>query len=168
MIEIRKGTKHDTEPFIALMASVKETMAHKEWLFLDTPDEVREMMDNGTMSLWVAMDGDRLAGAFDILYPGLEPYNYGYILGFSQEELLQVVNMDTAVVHPEYRGQGLQKHLMQCAEKELSKTGKHILMCTVHPDNSFSLHNVLSQGYAIQKTTAMYGSVRHVLSKNIG
>lgn len=168
MITIRKGTSQDTEPFIELMALVRQNMDHKEWLYLDAPDDVREMMKDGSMSLWVAVDGERVIGAFDILIPQLETYNYGYSIGLTNEELLQVVNMDTAVVHPDYRGMGLQKCLMRCAEEELVKSGKHILMCTVHPDNRFSLNNVLSQGYAICKTVPMYGSVRHVLRKNIG
>ena len=167
MIAIRKGTSQDTEPFIELEALVRQHMEHKEWLFLDTPEEVRELMRSGAMSLWVAVDGDRVVGAFDALYPQLEPYNYGYTIGLQKDELLQVVNMDTAVVHPDYRGMGLQKRLMQYAERELMETGKHILMCTVHPENHFSLNNVLSQGHIICKTLPMYGSVRHVLRKNI-
>ena len=158
----------DTEPFIQLMASVRGSMEHKEWLYLDSPDEVRKMMRDGTMSLWVAVDGERIVGAFDVLYPKLESFNYGYTTGLSEEELLQVVNMDTVVVDPAYRGMGLQQRLLQCAQMELAQTGKHILMCTVHPQNLYSLNNVLSQGYTICKTVEMYGSVRHVLWKNIG
>lgn len=168
MIEIRKGTKCDIESLIALMASVRARMENKEWLSLDAPDEVRKRMNNGTMSLWVAVDGERLAAAFDLLYPGLESFNYGYLLGLSQEELLKVVNMDTAVVHPAYRGLGLQKKLMHCAEKSFAATEEHILLCTVHPDNVFSLNNVLSQGHSVEKTVPLYGSVRHILRKDIG
>lgn len=168
MIGIRKGTMQDVEPFIELMAHVRRNMEHKEWLYLDSPDEVRERMQNGTMSLWVAVDGERIVGAFDALNPKLEPFNYGYCIGLCDEELLRVANMDTAVVHPDYRGLGLQKRLMQCAETELAEAGKRILMCTVHPQNQYSLNNVLSQGYTICKTVAMYGSERHVLRKNIG
>ena len=168
MITIRKGTKLDTEAFIALMSLVRQSMEHREWLYLDSPDEVREMMKDGTMSLWVAVDGEQIVGAFDILYPKLESFNYGYTIGLTNEDLLQVINMDTAVVHPEYRGLGLQKRLMQCAENDLAKTGAHILVCTVYPENQYSLINVLSQGYTICKTVPMYGSVRHVLRKNIG
>ena len=76
--------------------------------------------------------------------------------------------MDTVVVHPDYRGLGLQKRLMQTAETELSKAGQHILMCMVHPENRYSLNNVLSQGYTICTTVDMYGSIRHVLRKDIG
>lgn len=166
-IIIRRGTREDTESFIHLLAEVRQGMTHKEWFYLDAPEEVREMMENGTMQLWVAMDGDRLAGAFDALVPGLEAYNYGYQLGFSTEELLQVVNMDTAAVHPDYRGRHLQRQLLQAAEEELSGTGEKHLLCTIHPDNIYSLQNAQAQGYTIQKTLPMYGSIRHILRKDI-
>ena len=165
MIEIRKGTADDLEGFIQLLRHVKEAMTNPEWFYLDSPEEVREMFADGTMDLWVAMDGERLAGAFDVLYPGLQSFNYGYSVGMAQEELLKVVNMDTAAVHPDYRGQGLQRKLMAYAEKALAEGGERILMCTVHPDNRYSLQNVLSQGYQIAATQPMYGSVRHVMKK---
>lgn len=166
-IIIRRGTREDTESFIRLLSEVRQGMTHKEWFYLDAPEEVREMMENGTMQLWVAMDGDRLAGAFDALVPGLEAYNYGYQLGFSAEELLRVVNMDTAAVHPDYRGQHLQRQLLQAAEEALSGTGKKHLLCTIHPENIYSLQNALAQGYTIQKILPMYGSIRHILRKDI-
>lgn len=168
MLIIRKGTMEDTEPFIELLSHVKQNMEHKEWLYLDSPDEVREMMRNGTMSLWVAVDGKRIVGAFDTLNPKLTPLNYGYIIGLNGKDLLRVVNMDTAVVHPDYRGHGIQKRMMQQAEKELAESGKHILLCTVHPHNYYSLNNLLSQGYSICKTVVLYGSERHLMRKNLG
>lgn len=166
-IIIRRGTREDTENFIRLLAFVRQGMTHKEWFYLDPPEDVREMMNSGIMRLWVAMDGDRLAGAFDALMPGLEAYNYGYQLGFSTEELRNVINMDTAAVHPDYRGRHLQRRLLQAAEAELSGNGEKHLLCTIHPENLYSLRNALAQGYAIQKTLPMYGSVRHILRKDI-
>lgn len=167
MIIIRRGTLEDTEPFIELLSHVKQNMEHKEWLYLDSPDEVREMMRNGTMSLWVAVDGQQIVGAFDTLNPKLSSLNYGYILGLDDIDLRRVVNMDTAVVHPDFRGHGLQKRLMQQAEKELAESGKHILLCTVHPHNHYSLNNLLSQGYTVCKTVKLYGSERHLMRKDL-
>lgn len=166
-IMIRRGDQNDTENFIQLLWEVREAMEHKEWFYLDPPEDVRKMMRNGTMQLWVAMDGDRLAAAFDILLPGLNDYNYGYDLDFTEEHLLRVINMDSAAVHPDYRGKGLQKRLMLSAEEAVSGAGERILLCTVHPENRFSLQNVLTQGYTIQKKLEKYGSVRYVLRKDI-
>lgn len=164
---IRKGTLADLEPFIQLLQEVQQGMVHKEWLYLDEPDEFRQMMEKGTMELWTAMDGECLAAAFDILIPGLDSYNYGYDLGFDEKTLMKVVNMDTIAVHPAYRGMGLQKKLMQEAEREVGRRGPKILLCTVHPDNSFSLNNILAQGYTIARKLPKYGSVRYLLRKDI-
>ena len=166
-IVIRKGHQSDTEKFICLLQNVRESMEHKAWFYLDPPEDVRDMMENGTMELWVAEDGERLVAAFDILRPGLQEFNYGYDLGFSEKELMQVINMDSAAVHPDYRGQGLQRKLIQTAESAIQGEGKRLLLCTVHPDNRFSLQNVLNQGYTVQKKLAKYGSVRYIRRKDI-
>lgn len=166
-VTIRKGTISDTDAFITLLEEVRQQMEHKEWFYLDPPEFVREQMENGSMQLWVAMDGDRMAGALNILLPGMAEYNYGYDLNFDAADLMQVVNMDSAAVYPQYRGHGLQKKLLQAAEEETQRNGMRILLCTVHPDNQFSLQNVLKQGYEIQKKLEKYGSVRYLLRKDI-
>ena len=166
-LEFRKGTLDDTEMFLRFLEEVKQEMAQQDWFYLDPPEVVRGMMADGTMELWVAVDSDRLAAAFDILHPGLAEFNYGYDLGLTEEELLQVVHMDTSAVHADYRGQGLQGRMVHTAEKALSGQGRKILLCTVHPENRYSLNNMLKQGYQIQKRVKKYGSERYVLRKDI-
>lgn len=166
-IVIRKGSRKDTEQFIRLLQETKAAMTNQDWFFLDPAEEIREMMEKGSMELWVAMDGDRVAGAFDLIRPGLESYNYGYDLDFTESDLLRVVQMDTAAVHPDYRGMGLQKRLMETAEREIRKESGRILLCTIHPDNIYSLNNVLKQGYSIEKKLPKYGSVRLFLRKDL-
>ncbi|HAL88738.1 MAG TPA: hypothetical protein DCO69_06405 [Clostridiales bacterium] len=164
MITIRRGTCEDTQRVLTFLAQVKAEMTHKEWLCLDTPEKFRERMENGAAWLWVAEDGEKLAGIFTVVFPGTSPVNYGWHLKLPPEDLARVVNMDTAAVHSDYRGRGLQRRLMQAAEREL-EPGK-ILLCTIHPDNAYSLRNAQSQGYEIQATLPMYGSVRHLLRKD--
>ena len=139
-------------------------MTQDDWFFLDPDEEVRQMMEQNRVGIWLAEDEDRIAAVFCIVYPGMDAFNLGYDLEFSEEDLKRVVHMDTAAVHPDYRGRGLQKRMMSLAEQELE--GK-ILLCTIHPDNCFSLNNALKIGYRIEKKTARYGSVRYILRKNL-
>jgi len=167
-LTIRKGTFADTENYITLLRTVREGMTQKDWFYLDKSEDVRNMMASGTMELWVAEDNGILAGGFNILHPGLDDYNYGFDLGFSQEMLLKVIHMDTAVVHPDYRGHKLQRRLMAVIEEELSRRFPGaILLTTVHPENLYSLCNVQSLGYRIERRLPKYGSERYILRKDV-
>jgi len=166
-VTIKKGTSSDVGALVDLLCAVRETMPVKEWFYVDTPEEFCHQMDEGIMELWLATDEDRIVGAFDLLVPGLREINYGYALGFTKEELLRVVNMDSVAVDPEYQGQGIQRKLLQTAEDWLKEQGNRILLCTIHPDNCYSLQNGLKLGYEIQKQLPVYGSVRYILRKDI-
>ena len=163
-IGIRKIAMDELDKYLEFSHIVKDMMAEDDWFFLDPDEEVREMMARDAVGIWLAEDGDRIAAAFCIVYPGMEDFNIGYDLGFSEEALKRVVHMDTAAVHPDYRGRGLQNRMMGHAEGELK--GK-ILLCTIHPDNIYSLNNVLKLGYAIEKKTERYDSVRYILRKDL-
>ena len=166
-IIIRKGTQEDVDALAALLWSVRESMEHKDWFFLDTPEEIRSFMDEGIMEMWIAEDEGEIVAAFDMLRPGLRSFNYGYDLNLREEELLRVINLNSAAVAPTHRGLGLQRKLIQCAEEQLRDEGPYILMCTVHPQNRFSLDNVLRQGYTVVKEYSKYGSVRYLLQKKL-
>ena len=163
-IQIRKIAMEELNKYLEFSHIVKDMMAEDDWFFLDPDEEVREMMARDAVGIWLAEDGDRIAAAFCIVYPGVEEFNIGYDLEFSEEELKRVVHMDTAAVHPDYRGRGLQNRMMAHAEQEL---GGRILLCTIHPDNCYSLNNVLKLGYTIEKKTERYDSVRYILRKDL-
>ena len=163
-LRIRKIGMDELDKYLEFSHKVKDMMAQEDWFFLDPDEEVREMMARDAVAIWLAEDGDRIAAVFCIVYPGLEAFNIGYDLGFTEENLSRVVHMDTAAVHPDYRGRGLQNRMMAHAEGELQ--GK-ILLCTIHPDNCYSLNNVLKLGYNIEKKTRRYGSVRYILRKDL-
>lgn len=162
-ITIRKGSYGDLEAFLAFTHAVQEAMTDRNWFALDPDEELRELTAAGDMEFWLAEAGSRLAAVFSVIRPGLRQWNLGYEIDLEEEALRRVVHMDTAAVHPDYRGRGLQKRMMALAEEELSG---HILLCTIHPDNRFSLQNALKLGYRIEKQIGRYGSVRYVLRKD--
>ena len=163
-IQIRKIGIGEVDKYIEFLHEVKAMMEQDEWFYLDPDEEIYEMMEQDAMGIWLAEDGVRIAAVFCVVYPGLRSLNLGYDLAFSEENLKRVVHMDTAAVHPDYRGQGLQHRMMLHAEQEL---GGKILLCTIHPDNRYSLNNVLKQGYTVEKKTEKYGSIRYILRKDL-
>lgn len=163
-VTIRKGSPTDLEAFLVFTHEVRDGMEEKAWFALDPDEELRELTAAGDMEFWLAEEEGRVAAVFSIIRPGLRQFNLGYEIGLEEEALLRVVHMDTAAVHPGYRGSGLQRRMMALAEAELRG---RILLCTIHPDNRFSLRNALKLGYRIEKRVERYDSVRYVLRKDV-
>ena len=162
-ITIRKGTLSDLETYMAFTHDIQDAMAQKDWFAVDPDEETRELAEVGDLEFWLAEAQGRLAGVFSIVHPRLRDFNLGRETGLTDMELLRVTHMDTAAVHPDFRGLGLQRRLLQEAEGELQG---RILLCTIHPDNQYSLKNALNLGYQIQKKVARYSSIRYILQKN--
>lgn len=173
--EIHRSTEHEIESMLCLIRSVHEQLPQKEWFVIDDDANTAELLKTGKSRGYVAAEAEtgELAGLFIVNFPGTAEHNLGYDVfspdsGFSEEVLSQIVHMDTAVVAPAYRGHGLQRKMIEFAENDLKTTGYHILMCTVHPRNRFSLDNALALGYRIMVTKEKYGGyLRHVLMKEI-
>ena len=162
-ITIRKGNLSDLEDFMAFTHQVQDAMPRKDWFAVDPDEETRALAEAGDLEFWMAESQGCLAGVFSIVHPRLRVCNLGWETGMAESELLSVTHMDTAAVHPDFRGQGLQRRLMEAAEQMLAG---RILMCTIHPENRYSLHNALSLGYRIEKKAARYGSIRYILRKD--
>ena len=79
-----------------------------------------------------------------------------------------ISHMESAAVHPDYRGRGLQGKLLQEAERIERQRGTRFLMATVHPDNVYSLRNLEAAGFQCIQETRKYGGLRRkVLCKRL-
>ena len=155
---------------ILLIEDVWKKMESKEWFTMDEASLIRKRFQQKEATLYLAKDkftGDT-AGLFMVTFPALTDENLGWDLNFSQEDLLKTAHMDTVVILPKYRGYGLQKKLMLAAEMDLKERGIKYLLCTIHPDNRYSLGNALALDYQVVKTTQKYGGLmRHILQKEL-
>ena len=76
-------------------------------------------------------------------------------------------NADSAVVHPDWRGNGLQRKLLEAA-LPLLRPGIVGIGATVSPENQYSLNNALACGFTIAARREMYGGYdRYLLEKRI-
>ena len=110
-------------------------------------------------------DGGRLGAYFILRYCGQDAHNYAAFMGIPREEWDGWANADSAIVHPDYRGNGLQRKLLEVA-LTLLRPGIVGIGATVSPENQYSLNNALASGFEIVCRREMYGGYdRYLLAK---
>ena len=75
--------------------------------------------------------------------------------------------IDSIMVKDEYRGQGLQRKILQFAQKQAEKLKMNGLVATVHPDNIYSLNNFVHEDYKVINRLNIHGGQREILLKEI-
>jgi hypothetical protein len=111
---------------------------------------------------------DRLIAYSIIRIPGLSHDNLGRDINLPKEELIKVAHLQAAAVHPDYRGNALQRKLTIAHLAVIEAMGYEHVCCTVSPKNPVSLANYLSCGLVIAGLRPkMQGWWRYILHKNI-
>lgn len=163
---IRRAGTEDLGGIMKLMEEAKADTAHPDWFFADEEAYVREHLDGDGFVITACTQDGGIAGFFLVKKPELSD-NLGNYLDFTKEQLKRVAVMDSAVVGSAWRGNGLQGRMLKKAEELLAGECTY-LMCTIHPDNIYSLGNMQKHGYEVKKTVRCYGGLlRHILLKEI-
>ena len=112
-IRLRRCGPADAAAFFALQNEVRAAMPHPEQFVPDTLENItaylREDLCIG------AYDGERLGAYFILRYCGRSAHNYAAFLGVPREEWEHWANADSVIVHPDWRGNGLQR--IPCGER---------------------------------------------------
>ena len=168
LFRIRKAEMADVDEIMAVMHEAKNDKEHPDWFVSDDEEYVRtHIEEQGFVIVAQTADGS-VAGFFLIKYPENREDNLGTYLDFDEEQLSHVAVMDSAVVCCAYRGNGLQGHMLEEAERLLDTDQYYYLMFTIHPDNQFSRHNMEIHGYEVKRTALCYGGLpRCILLKDL-
>lgn len=171
---IRKMEAGEIDEIMALEALVVADLESDETFAPDAREDILYDMSHGGVVFGVFVDGNLVAYRY-IVFPDRSPVNLGMDIGLFGEELDQVVNFTTTVVHPLYRGNRLQRKTMKHALEYLrGKPYKH-LVCTISPLNYYSLKNMIRSGFVIRRIKRKYGKIadeidgkmRFILSRDI-
>lgn len=164
IFQIRKATPVDLPKIMEVMKEAGNNPVHPDWFVDDDREYVKGHLDHRGFVVVAEAPKGEIAGFFLVKEPTQEE-NLGRYLDFSPQELEKVAVMDSAAVKSIYRGNGLQGKMLEEAEKLLDKQFIYLL-CTIHPDNVYSLHNMQNHGYEIQKKVKCYGGLdRFILMK---
>ena len=162
---IRSCSAADLPSVLALQERVVKSLTAPHLFVPCTKDELTESLK---LDYCIgAFSGDMLV-AFSIMVRGRTgPRNLGTYLGYGNDRLLRCVTYDTAFVHPEYRGYGMQRLMNRIRDAEAIRTGAEEALATISPDNPVSLHNAQSCGFSVITEKLMYGGLpRYIVGKH--
>jgi len=149
---------------IALQEIIIATLPDKKIYCPSSKDELLAQLNGQGICVGVEIDSQLIAFS-TILFPSAND-NLGNDVGFSDEDLEKVCHKELTLVHPDFRGQGLQRKMFIILQAKAKDAGYGILMCTVAPENPYSLNNNLKNGMQALCVKRKYNDTwRIILSK---
>ena len=191
MLKITEIKKEEAVQALELIHEVYREILEKSWFSLDGDPELLTYINETGFALKAVEERkvaecrckegifeageeeavekkSEMAAVFIARTANLREENLGEYLRLTSEEMERVAHMEIAMVRKAYRGQGLQKRMMQEAEKRLKEAGYHYLMGTAHPKNVYSVNNFKKLGYEIVAEDLKYGGLpRYIFCKEI-
>lgn len=154
---MRLITTEEMKAAIELQKYVYDQLPNKQVLYLDSYEEMLDDMKNGAKVIGVFNKEGKIIAYRYIGFPHLSEKNLGNDIKMPEEELMKVAHLETTVVHPDYRGNSLQSLTLQKAIPMVKELGYSHLLCTVSPQNIYSLYNIMKNGLRIKALKKKYG-----------
>lgn len=151
-------SKDRLDEVMELQYRVYEGLSNKNVLFMDSYKDMLEDLEKGAMIIGVLNSKDELISYRYIGFPGNSSSNLGNDISLDKKELDKVVHLETTVVDPKYRGNRLQYATLKVATEITRKKGYHHQICTVSPQNFYSLYNIMKSGLKIKSLKKKYGT----------
>ncbi len=157
--EFKKCNPLDLDSILAIQEKAFKNLDNPDLLRRNTPEMLLSCLSEPHYTLGVYVQG-KLA-AFGILYDALTTEeNIGYDIGICKNQLTEVINFKLVIVLPEYRGNGLQKKIINILCNIAKENGKKIMCATVSPENSHSIRNFESCGFMFHSAKIKYSGLK--------
>ena len=109
-VTLRRCTPAEAPAVFALQNEVRAAMPHPEQFVPDTLENIADYLRTGVcIGAW---QQGRLGAYLILRLCGQSDENYAAFLGVPQSQWQHWANADSAVVHPDWRGKGLQGALL--------------------------------------------------------
>ena len=165
--KFRLAVPDDFSTLMQLMNLTKSIVHPSEWFVCETEESLSSMISEHGFIIIAQpenpSDSNEVAGMFAIKFPGMPSDNLGRYQNFSEEQLELCAHMESTIVHPQYRGYHLQAQMTQRAEELLKKLPYKYLLATIHPDNQYSMNNMMRCGYRLVAQAKLYGGLDRVI-----
>ncbi|MED3469001.1 GNAT family N-acetyltransferase [Bacillus thuringiensis] len=157
------------EQVLSLQNIVVEALEDKSRLQPLSQEEFQYILEGNGMMIGAFIE-KKLIAFRALLVPPIDDEHLGLDIGLPESELHRVIYQEISNVHPNCRGNGMQKILANVIMDELQKEDSKYdyVCCTVAPFNIPSLKDKFAQGMEIAALKEKYGgSLRYVLVKKL-
>lgn len=158
----------DAADVYALQAIAVSTLERPDLYAPLSESETRGMLNGAGRTLGVFVDNQLIA--FRIVYfPDGQRDNLGLDVGIRGDELAQVGHLEASVVHPDFRGNGLQQSLTkQLIEILVAESILRHVMSTVSHLNHPSIRDKFGNGLQIVHMKEKYGGyLRYIFHRDV-
>ncbi|MGE6539906.1 GNAT family N-acetyltransferase [Bacillus luti] len=155
------------EQILSLQNVVVEALEDKGRLQPLSQEEFQYILEGNGMMIGAFIENELIAFRA-LLVPPIDDEHLGLDIGLSEDELHRVIYQEISNVHPNCRGNGMQKILVTVIMNELQKEDSKYdyVCCTVAPFNIPSLKDKFAQGMEVAALKEKYGgSMRYVFVK---
>ncbi|MCC2389541.1 GNAT family N-acetyltransferase [Bacillus pacificus] len=162
-------TLENIEQILSLQNVVVETLEDKSRLQPLSLEEFQYILEGNGMMIGAFIKNELIAFRA-LLVPPIDDEHLGLDIGLPESELHRVIYQEISNVHPNCRGNGMQKILATVIMDELQKEDSKYdyVCCTVAPFNIPSLKDKFAQGMEIAALKEKYGgSMRYVFVKEL-
>ncbi|HDR4423136.1 TPA: GNAT family N-acetyltransferase [Bacillus cereus] len=157
------------EQILSLQNVIVEALEDKSRLQPLSLEEFQYILKGNGMMIGAFIDNELIAFRA-LLVPPIDDEHLGLDIGIAEGELHRVIYQEISNVHPNSRGNGMQKILATVIMNELQKEDSKYdyVCCTVAPFNIPSLKDKFAQGMEIAALKEKYGgSMRYVFVKEL-
>lgn len=162
-------SKEHIEQILLLQNVVVEALEDKSRLQPLSQEEFQYILEGNGMMIGAFIENELIAFRA-LLVPPIDEEHLGLDIGIPESELHRVIYQEISNVHPNCRGNGMQKILATVIMDELQKEDSKYdyVCCTVAPFNIPSLKDKFVQGMKIAALKEKYGgSMRYVFVKEL-
>lgn len=157
------------DQILSLQKVVVEALEDKSRLQPLLLEEFQYILEGNGMMIGAFIENELIAFRA-LLVPPIDEEHLGLDIGIADSELHRVIYQEISNVHPNSRGNGMQKILATVIMNELQKEDSKYdyVCCTVAPFNIPSLKDKFAQGMEIAALKEKYGgSIRYVFVKEL-
>lgn len=155
------------QEMINLQDLILSHLPDPEIFFPHNRDYFRQIFQHDRSVIGVRVE-ESLAAYSIIRIPGHDQDNLGRDIGLAEDELASVAHLQATVVHPAFRGNGLQRRMAAAHLHVIEDLGFKHVCCTVSPKNPASLGNIIRSGLVIRALRPKFGDWwRYIMYRNL-